>query len=317
MMFKWPDIPSERASAHEIADFVELTAWRDESVSAIEMSQSIARGAELDYSSGLPEEDEEWAMGQNLHDAYSEIGHRMISCGKAHGYPFTLEGSESALKMHTRNTCYQHLVYRYLLLATRLGQGGNYRFASISGTDLFEELCAQIAKSYLGDRAESLVFGTASGGSFRAKVMDLTQQLREGAGAKDNISSNTKDGKLDVVAWKPFADQNSGKLILFAQCKTGTRYRHTVTQLQLGQFCQKYMLEQPSITPMRAFFVSEALPRSGVSSQREWYQLATDSGLIFDRCRIIDYCDSLEDSTIEKIRKWTIAATSNFLRSSD
>lgn len=317
MMYKWPNIPSERASAHEIADFVELTAWRDQSASAVAMSRAVARTAEFDYSSGVPEEDEEGLMGQNLHDAYSEIEERLISCGQAHGYPFKIETPDSTLTMHFRESCNRHLVYRYLLLVTRLSKGGDHRFEGISGADIFEELCAQVAKSYLGDRAESIVFGTASGGGFREKVVDLTQHIGEGVDAKEQIAGSTRDGKLDVVAWKPFADKLHGKLILFAQCKTGTGYRHSVTQLQPQQFCQKYMLEQPAVVPMRAFFVSEALPRVGISGRNHWYDMATDSGLFFDRCRIIDYCNSLEANIIERIRKWTVAAEGRFLRSAD
>lgn len=332
MMFKWPDIPSEQSSAHEIADFMELHAWRDESVSVLAMSHAIARIAENDYgfdspeedendhyssSSGLPEEEEEVLVGQRLHDAYTEIEQRLISCGNTLGYPFEIETPENSLRMDFSESCNRHVVYQYLLLITRLGMGGNYRFSNISGTDLFEELCAQIAKSYLGNRAESFVFGTGSGGSFRDKITDLTRRVGEGAGAKDNISSTTKDGKLDVVAWKPFSDQNSGKLILFAQCKTGTGYRHSVTQLQPDGFCQKYIRQQPAVLPVRAFFVSEALPRTGTTSQVEWDDLATDAGLLFDRCRIIDYCDSLEDATVERIRTWTGAAAEEFLHSTD
>ena len=313
MMYKWPNIPSERASAHEIADFVELSAWRDRSASIVSISRDIARIAEIDYSSGVPEDDEEGVMGQKLHDAYFEIEKRLISCGKTRGYPFKVENPESTLRMHFRDSCNQHIVYQYLLLVTRLSKGGNHRFESISGADLFEELCAQIARSYLGNRAESLVFGTASGGSFRGKVLDLTQRIGEGRGAKKEISSSTRDGKLDVVAWKPFADQIDGKLILFAQCKTGTGYRDSVTQLRPQEFCQKYMLKQPAVIPMRAFFVSEALPRTGARNRVKWYEMATDSGLFFDRCRIIDYCESLESNTVERIRKWTDAAAGKFL----
>lgn len=317
VMFKLPDVPSERASAHEIADFVELSAWRDERASATAMSRAIGRVAELDYNSDVPEEDEDWAMGQNLQDAYSEIEQRLDSCGEADGYPFKIEPPESTLRTHFRESCNRHLVYQYLLLVTRLSKGGNHRFADISGTDIFEELCAQIARSYLGNRAESFVFGTASGGNFRERVVYLTRRVGEGAGARKDILSSTKDGKLDVVAWKPFADRNRGKLVLFAQCKTGTGYRDSVTQLQPDQFCKKYMLEQPAVVPMRTFFVSEALPRTGISSRKKWYEMATDSGLLFDRCRIIDYCDSLEDATVEKIRKWTVAAADEFLHAMD
>lgn len=316
-MYKWPNIPSERAAAHEVADFVELTAWRDQSASSVAMTRAIERPADFDYSSGVPEEDEEEARRQNVLDAYREMEERLSSCGQAHGYPFKLKTPENTLRLQFCESCNRHLVYQYLLLVTRLKKGGDHRFESISGADLFEELCAQVAKSYLGSRAESLVFGTAGSGGFRRKVVDLTQRIGEGVGAKEQISSSTRDGKLDVVAWKPFADKLHGKLILFAQCKTGTGYRDSVTQLQPQEFCQKYMREQPAVIPTRAFFVSEALPRTGIRSRGRWYDIGTDSGLFFDRCRIIDYCDSIEANTVERIRTWTDAAARKFLQSTD
>ena len=117
-----------------------------------------------------------------------------------------------------------------------------------------------------------------------------------------------RDGKLDVVAWKPFADSWQGKLIIFGQCKTGTEYRDTLTQLQPDAFCAKWLREMPAISPVRVFFISEALSRSGASAQHRWYERSTDAGLLFDRCRTVDFCDGLTDDVLEEVRAWTGAA---------
>ena len=177
--------------------------------------------------------------------------------------------------------------------------------AGIDGTLLLEELAADAAREYVGDRAESLVFGTSAGLSdFREKADRLCQRLREGEGFlnRDRAEPTQRDGQLDVVVWKPFADGDPGKLIAFGQCKTGTDHKDTVTQLQPDSFCRKWLHSSPVLTPVRMFFAAEAM------SRLRWYSAASDAGLLFDRCRIVDFCDGLTDDVFAKVRTWTEAA---------
>jgi hypothetical protein len=176
--------------------------------------------------------------------------------------------------------------------------------AGIDGTLLFEELAAEAGRQYLGARAESLVVGTAAASNFPAKVDDLCARIREGNGYvnRGDNTSNEKDGKLDVVVWKHFSDRLSGKFIAFGQCKTGTNYKDTLAQLQPDSFCRKWLLTPLSLPPVRMFFLAEALPRSS------WYDVASDAGLLFDRCRIVDFCDEVGDDVLRQVTDWTEAA---------
>ena len=204
---------------------------------------------------------------------------------------------------------HRQLVYLYLLLATRLNMHDNRRHAEIDGASLFEKLCAGVARTYLGSRAESMVFGTASGtGGFRARVADLCRRLGEGGSARDAVSPSVRDGKLDVVAWKPFADSWQGKLIIFGQCKTGTEYRDTLTQLQPDAFCAKWLREMPAIPPCARFSFPKRCPDRERRREHQWYERSTDAGLLFDRCRTVDFCDGLTDDVLEEVRAWTGAA---------
>ena len=305
-MFKLPGVPAVRASAHELADFAELMAWRDGRVSTTDLSRAIGRNEENDYSAGVPEEDE---AEHDAESAYVEIEIRDCACGTGTSYPFSIGTYGNTLVRHSEELNCRQLVYLYLLLATRLNMRDNRVHAEIDGTLLFEKVCADIARSYLGDRAKSMVFGTAAGaGGFRDKVGDLCRQLGEGGGVRDGVSQNKRDGKLDVVAWKPFADSWQGKLMIFGQCKTGTNYKDVLMQLQPDQFCAKWLQERPPVVPIRAFFVSEALSRSGAPSRRRWYEDSIDAGLLFDRCRIVDFCDSVAEEVLEEVRIWTEAA---------
>lgn len=299
-MFKWPEAPYARASDHELADFAELRAWQDNSMSKTALSRHIGRLDENDYSDGVPEEEQ---TDQLAEDTYREIERRREGCPD--GYPFEVATEGQTLRDLRNAEKHKRTIYKYLLLATRLNMKTNRRHADIDGALLFEELAAEVAREYLGPRAESLVFGTAAGtANFREKVDDLCRRIKEGEGFldRDEASPNEKDGKLDVVAWKHFADALPGKLIAFGQCKTGTTYKNELTQLQPDSFCRKWIRSSPVFTPIRLFFVSEALPRS------RWHNASVDAGLLFDRCRIVDFCAKVRTDILKKTEDWTKAA---------
>lgn len=300
-MFKWPGTPSPRPGVHEIADFAELSAWQKDPASSTAIAQAMARFGETSYSH---EPSGEESDGDDLTEqAYSEIERRRAACGD--GYPFILDQQGYTIRPLRDSLNERYTVYKYLLLATRLNMNANRRYSGYDGTLLLEELAAEVAKEYLGARAESLVFGTAAvPASFRDKVNDLCSKIGEGGGFvnRDESPPTAKDGKLDIVAWKNFADRRSGKLITFGQCKTGTDYKDTLTQLQPDSFCKKWMRSQPVVNPVRMFFISEALPDD------HWYNISSDAGILFDRCRIIDFCDSVTPDTLDRIKSWTEAA---------
>ena len=302
-MFKWPGTPSARAQGHELADFAELQAWQNSSVSATDVSRLLGRLDENDYPHGVPEEDE---IDEIVGDTYDEIERRLSSC--RNGYPFTTDERGYILRARQNFEYVKYITYKFLLLATRLNMSNNRVHSGIDGTLLFEELAAEVARTYLGARAQCFVFGTANHQSnFPQRVNELCRRLREGDGFANRSAAPTRaqDGKLDVVAWQPFTDGFPGQLIAFGQCKTGTNYKDTLTQLQPDAFCKKWLRDQPALLPVRALFISEALPRSDRS---DWYNTAADSGLLFDRCRIVDYCDDISPNTLDKIIIWTIAA---------
>ena len=302
MTFKWPGAPSPRAPAHELADFAELTAWRDQSVSHASLSKDLGRLAENDHSDGVPEDDEAEPV---IDDAFVELERRREACSGADAYPFEIGKNGNTLRTvpGARNT--KRLVYIYLLLATRLHMDRNRLHAGLDGTHLFEHLSAAVARGYLGARAESFVFGTAAGSaSFTDKIDELCRRIGEGGGfaSRPGISSHRRDGKLDVAAWKSFSDGLPGKIIVFGQCKTGTHYRDSLTQLQPDSFCRKWFRDPPVVNPVRAFFVSESLPDAN------WVGGGMDAGLMFDRCRIVDFCDDIDGKTRQNIAEWTKAA---------
>ena len=300
-MFKWPGVPSPRAPFNELADFAELVCWRDSGASATGLSRLLGRMEENEYSDGVGEEDE---IDRDVEEAYEEIERRQDACGI--GYPFAIGANGQTLRS-SEDANAKQVIYKYLLLATRLDMSRS-AFAGINGTQLFERLSVEVAREYFGDRAESLVFGAGVGDSnFTTRVNDLCQRLGEGGGYSSAAPRGLRpqDDKLDVVVWKSFADGLPGKLIGFGQCKTGTNWRDTTSQLQPDAFIKNW-IQQPSIpiAPVRMFFVSEALKM--IRDERHYR--ATYAGLIFDRCRVIDFSGGVSDDVMADVTTWTAAA---------
>lgn len=299
-MFKWPGVPSPFAEVHEIADFAELLCWRKGFSSVNSLVHDVARLAENEYSGGVPEEE---CLTEKVKEAYEELERRMKDCGG--GYPFCIGRGGDTLRALTCNGSGKFTIYKYLLLATRLNMSKSRQHAGIDGTELFERLSAEACREYFGDRAESMVFGTAAGEhGFQDKVNDLCAKLGEGSGYTSHVKKqgNEKDGKLDVVAWKHLSDGLAGKLIAFGQCKTGTEFRNALTELQPDSFCRKWLRTPLAVNPMRTFFIAEALPRL------DWFNYVSDGGLVFDRCRIVDVSCHVSQDISTTVKAWTDAA---------
>lgn len=217
--------------------------------------------------------------------ALGEIDRRRTACGI--GYPFSTD--YDVIKLTSTDTV-SILSYKYLLFATRLNMKTCKIIDGVDGTLLFEELSAIAVKDYLGLHSESMVFGTSTEGGFRGKILDLISRIKEGKDYKTSYKSTNdeKDGGLDVVVWKSFADGEKGKFIGFGQCKTGTEWRNQVGALDPSDFCNTYFVDSPFCRPIKLFFVAE-------SFRDNWEKICRRSGILFDRCRIMEHLGSLKN----------------------
>ena len=302
-MFMLPYLPSEKAEHHELADFAELLAWQNGSVSAREIVAYL--GQLDDNQNNIGCDDDEDDTANELDGVMIELGRRSNACGQ--GYPFKLELAGSVLRHDPDAAGARSDVYRYLLLATRLNMKRNKRHASMDGTQLLEELAAHVLRCYFGrERARSVVFGTSVKGGFPKKVNQLCKDLGEGGQFKnpDTAAVDENDGGLDTVVWIPFSDRSRGQLIVFAQCKTGTTWPDHVNKLRPETFTRLWMSDPPYPLPLRAFCIAEA------SDQGHWQKHSMSAGLFFDRCRLVDFCETLPPSVSRKIQTWTTTALS-------
>ena len=301
-MFKLPNLPSPKAGVHELADFAELSCWIKGSTSAREIIAYLVRIDDNDTNEGC--EDDEDKITDLLDEVMNEIERRAGACES--GYPFTLDDEGTVLKFLTPEVVDTRLnVYLYLLLSTRLNMTDNNTHAGIDGTDLLETLSAHVLRMYLGpEKAKSFVFGTSNQETFKDKVNKLCHLLREGSRfhSQDSAPVKAKDDGLDVVAWIPFADCLPGQLIVFAQCKTGTNWLASKSELQPDHFIRKWVRDPFLVNPARAFCISEAVDRS------RWKGINISTGILFDRCRLVECSAELAADTLASIEKWTFEA---------
>ena len=255
-------------------------------------------------------------------EVFSELGQRSSHAGtRGTQYPYQVEKNGAMLRF-LKGRSNQHWTYLFLLMATRLNMKSNRNHAGLDGTQLFEQLCAVVADRFWGGpcaEVESQVFGTGRVAAdldddeflptrlkFGKRVNELCGLIGEGAGfkAKHSDRVTARDGKLDIVVVRRFTDKRDGQLIGFGQCKTGTHWTNDLTKLRPDEFSIKWLRQVPAVSPVRMYFVTDRVTL-------RWYEHSVDGGILFDRCRILEYCKKLPSRLEKSIAKWAKAAAKN------
>jgi len=264
-MFKLPDKPSPQANLAELADFVEILAWINNSASTREVIRYLGLVDDniADEDEGYEGCEDEQDVHETRVDAtFTELSNREQSCGNA--YPFSISGDAGTILRIKENVWDnpQQIAYLYLLAATRLNMLHDKKLATIDGTLEMENLSALALRQYLGARCKVSVFGTSAGGNFEERVNKLMTDLKENGRFRnvngENVPVGAKDDKLDVVGWLPFSDNKGSQLIIFAQAKTGTSWRGKISEHRPDNFEKKWLSHSFLLTPIRALCVAEA-----------------------------------------------------------
>ena len=280
-MFKVPNtLPTKSASVEEFTDFIEWECIKNGQVAVRDVLKPILFiNDEIDFD-GI--EDEGDILLNKMDDVLMEMDRRMKASNKK--YPFIAKNKGYTIEV--KNMGINYWIYSYLLFSTRLDMNKNKVFLNIDGTKILENLSSLIAKQYFGQRAESLVFGTAADMVlFGDRVNFICKRTGEGHSFlnRNNNRPRAQDDKLDIVVWKNFSDGHRSKMIGFGQCKTGTSWDDQATiELQPIDFCEKWMRDTPIHSPLKMFFSSQYFPL-------DLYSKAKNAGIVFDRFRILDY----------------------------
>jgi hypothetical protein len=304
-----PDnLPGADSYPHEIADFCEFECLKNGAVSQQDVIDALELADDTFLEDGIPAE----TMADSvLPPVFSEIEERTSRCGDNTCYPFRLESQGHRL-VFDASVIDEAILYVFLLLATRLNMQTNKIHDSVNATELFEHLCAAVTRQYLGPRSNAIVFGTGTHKKFSDKVKELSTQMYgeccydpDGYGAR---VADVKDDSLDIVAWVSFSDKRHGQIIGMGQCKTGTSWRSHLNDLQPQVFFLRWA-RSSIVPPVRMFFLAETIgyvpaTRANERNDREWTSICSAAGLLFDRCRIMDYRPVLPDELKKDMIAW-------------
>jgi len=223
---------------------------------------------------------------------------RAKKVGKAVRYPFSSSGRALVARPSAWKT-----TYTYLLLLSRFGEASGPD--GINGSVLFEDVAAAAAREYLGgDRTGAQVFKfgfprTRTPAKFAPAVEELCARLFEGAGPRARPRLRyQKDAKLDLVAWVPMPDAQSGKVIGFGQCATGNDWKEKTTELQPTTWVKLWLLDAMPADPLRLFFLPHRI------SADDWTHYSHHAGIIFDRCRLTAYASTLDLDLKVRVAAW-------------
>lgn len=306
-------VPSPEADDRlvNLADWVEIKALLESDGNASQ--EDLARALQRAYSM------DETAARTLAGDVFKELSDRTSSCvplpgeGRAWEYPFTLNASGNLLSLRAKLSSRSRagLLYMFLLVASRADMDTHRKLEGLDPVVIFERLCADILLNFWGGKTNlsgSLVFGTARkkfnhNHRFESKVEHLCRTLREGRGLKAGATlPGAGDGKLDIVVWRIFSDGRAGGLVGFGQCKTGVHWKTHLTKLQPRNFCQRYFQQPLIIDPVRVYMVPHRVDGS------EWDNHTGEGGLLFDRCRLVQYGYHISNDVFGNCRVWLNAA---------
>lgn len=299
MPYRLGELPSDKATQDEIADYLEVKCLlsADDSFSIVEAAED----------NGFVEDED--AVESPEVDAYSSYADALLQIDERsraitnNRYPFI--GEQNSISLSDDCSEFFKTIYTFLLFATRWKMGADRIVQGKDGALLFERLCNSVLINYFGHHAQGMVFGTGAESDnegFEAKVRGMLERFAEKGylfRRPDRDRNRQKDGKVDLVAFIPFNDSRKGHFVAFGQCKTGTHWREKLGQLNPRTFCDLYLQPSLASTPVCIYMVSEAC-------NDDWEQLARYSqGVLFDRTRIMQFIpDSIDENLFNDIAAW-------------
>jgi len=307
--------PREDDALVKMADWVELTALlnANRTASKEDLKKALLREPDpAEDGTFQTRRSTDQRIEATVSDVFNELEDRTRACGgsgpRTPSYPFVLDGTLSVLSMQPNDIDSSNFLYLFLLAVTRSDMSAGARVKDkIDPTEVFEQLCAEVLLRFWGgasDHSDVMIFGTAQSKvagakRFRANIDKLSERLQEGDGWKAGSQApGGGDGGLDIAVWRRFEDKRPGGLVGFAQCKTGDHWTDHLTKLNPRKFLDKYMKTVMAIEPIRLYLVPCRV------SRHRWREHTLDGGLLFDRCRIVQYAGSMTSATQVACRKW-------------
>jgi hypothetical protein len=269
-------VPAPRAE--KIADWVERLCLARE--------QSLGRDRLVDLGAQVGFKEADVALG--LHT----MSRRSAILGPA--YPFRVAGGAAAAATAHRQP------WTSMLL---MGADSPVRtWSSIADAASSLERITAVALTGLfgpGTRTVRFAWPTDEGRpqSFDDAVRWLASLMNVPAGTSYR-PPHTKDGGVDVVAWRPFPDGRSGFPVMLVQCTLERDYTHKAKDIDLRVWSGWLSLD---VDPSTALAIPDV-----VANGNEWQQLSART-VVLDRLRLASLVDgpAVDDPRLAAVQSWT------------
>lgn len=286
--FDLPDIDD----SHALADWVEIMIL-------ISGKQQISRAQFVDalvakIGASPTELDFQVAM------LFKEIGRRRSVAGN--GYPLLIDNK--AIK---RDFAANEAFYLFLLLVSLDGpMRRERRFKEID--QIFDEVVSKAVASYFGPGTNTLRFGWPPSGGRPTAWTKAVDWLSVSTGIPVGSGSSapaTKDGGLDVVAWKPFGDNRSAFATALVQCTVQSDWFPKATDLIDDVW-------RGRLDTGRAALTSLAIPFVIPKNYPKWDDLRRKVSVVFDRLRLAQMLADSSTAGFESMMSWSSTELGKF-----
>jgi len=226
---------------------------------------------------------------------FKEIKRRRLICSER--YPFTVDGKVVRLDGGADAEFYKFL----LIIVVSPLLRDEKRYAEID--EVFDGVVLDAIRGYLGDGAVALRFGWPVSGGRPKKFDDALRwlaaqmNLQLGAGVSPPKS---KDGGVDIVAWKPFADHRAAYLVVLAQCTVRTDWVPKSKDIIDIVWLASLDTGRPAVITLAVPFI---IPQQF----DHWDMLRRTVGIVFDRLRLCQYLRASSSANHQTMVSWTTA----------
>ena len=154
--------------------------------------------------------------------------------------------------------------------------------------------------NYFGKEAMGVRFGSpASNGrppNFPEAIKWLADMLNLEIGP-GTPRSQSRDGGVDVVVWRPFRDHRTGFIVVLCQCTVANNWPNKSRDIQPRKWAGWIDF---AFEPATALAVPFAIPKTF----EQWDELRRTVNLVLDRIRLSELIGRIPVEDLENIRVW-------------
>ena len=213
-----------------------------------------------------------------LRDVSTELERRLSLYGTFAPFKILRDRVSSLISPKADNLAYVYCLYYSI-------KGG----AAPANTVLFEHITDNCLKNYFGTQFSHITSVGQNSANLLNTIETLRVNIREDKGNYQHLSTQAKDGGIDIVTYKPL-DERGNQIICLTDATIGRNWRSEKKVGNKLRFWNQWI--NFKVTPITCLSIVH------IVEDNFFHSASTENGLIFDRARVLQYYKS--DPTIEK-----------------